>query len=130
MQEYHKLLIVAALMIVAWLLGRTNPFSGLKYSLESVGIRNQVESWYVKGKVDTIWTCVDVSFEKHGGVFGFSTTIFVFEAGYERIAICSEGQDIVPGSKVRFRMRTSEELKLGRLGSMLDCYLMPVLADG
>ncbi len=133
MSEYHKLFIVAALIAFAWILGRAKPFETVKSRLRRAGIRDQIESWYVKnyaGSRNETWTCIDVSFEEYGGPFGFPVTIFVLEAGYQRIAICSEGQDIVVGSRVRFRMRTPAELKPGRLGGMLDCYLMPIPIEG
>ncbi len=125
--EYHQIVIVIALMVASWVVGRLKPFHFIQLKYRCFGIEETIERWYTRDR-NNLWTCVGDNLEEDGGPFGFPARIITFENGYESISMSGNEavfNKITPGTQVRLRMRTKSEFKSGRIGGMLDTFVIP-----
>lgn len=130
--NYQIIIGFIVVALVAWIIGRLKPFGFVEDNLKRSGAQKLIQEWFVKHPICTFWTCISDVTEKGGGPFGLSARLITFENQHERICMSDTDpvfDQISIGTKVKFRMRAGGEGKLGRIGGMLDTYLLPVVLD-
>jgi hypothetical protein len=128
--EYNNIVGIFALVVTSWLIGRLKPFHSVQTRFKCEGVQDVIERWYVNRDIE--WICIKDNIEPHGGPFGLPARLLTFQNRYESVCFSdteSVFNKIKIGTKVRLRLRVEGEGKLGRIGCMLDTYLIPVIVD-